>query len=205
MVIVAPMTTGGQPYPWRVECRFQEQQDRVALDQLRTVDRERLARYLGVLTEETMGTVLDTLTELFARSRTAWSDTDAGRLRFVHSPLGFPHCGVLNSKLLQVGFVPGGIVVVLPHLRPVALHDLRIQLHRRLVAGADERLVLHVLGLHIPEVRFCLSTRAGLVNRSSSVIAVTFAPAVAPLWAIGVAMAIALDQLCPGSPGMLDG
>lgn len=65
-VIVAPMTTGGQSYPWRVECRFQEQQGRVALDQLRTVDRGRLARYLGVLTDETMGTVLDTLTELFA-------------------------------------------------------------------------------------------------------------------------------------------
>lgn len=65
-VIVAPMTTGGQPYPWRVECRFQGQQGRVALDQLRTVDRERLARHLGALPEETMGEVLGTLAELFA-------------------------------------------------------------------------------------------------------------------------------------------
>lgn len=65
-VIVAPMTTGGQPYPWRVECRFQEQQGRVALDQLRTVDRERLVHYLGALTDETMGRVLNTLAELFS-------------------------------------------------------------------------------------------------------------------------------------------
>jgi len=66
-VIVAPMTTGGRPYPWRVACRFQEQEGRVALDQLRTVDRDRLTRHLGKLSEQTMGTVLTTLAEFFAR------------------------------------------------------------------------------------------------------------------------------------------
>ncbi len=65
-VIVAPMTTGGRPYPWRVACRFEEQEGRVALDQLRTVDRERLARHLGKLSEQTMTSVLTTLSELFA-------------------------------------------------------------------------------------------------------------------------------------------
>jgi mRNA interferase MazF len=65
-VIVAPMTTGGRPYPWRVACRFQEQEGRVALDQLRTVDRERLTRYLGKLPDETVTSVLGTLTDLFA-------------------------------------------------------------------------------------------------------------------------------------------
>jgi mRNA-degrading endonuclease toxin of MazEF toxin-antitoxin module len=38
----------------------------VALDQLRTVDRERLARHLGVLPEQTLETVLSTLNEFFA-------------------------------------------------------------------------------------------------------------------------------------------
>ena len=33
----------------------------------------------------------------------------------------------------------------------------------------------------------------------------TFGPAVAPLWAIGAAIAIAFDQWCPGSPGTFDG
>ena len=60
------MTTGGRPYPWRVACRFQEQEGRVALDQLRTVDRERLNRLLGKLPEDTMASVLGTLAEFFA-------------------------------------------------------------------------------------------------------------------------------------------
>ena len=33
--VVAPMTTGGQEYPWRVPCRFQQRAGFVALDQLR--------------------------------------------------------------------------------------------------------------------------------------------------------------------------
>src|SRR5438046_1533916 len=41
-VIVAPMTTAGRAYPWRVPCRFQRRSGFVALDQLRTVDAERL-------------------------------------------------------------------------------------------------------------------------------------------------------------------
>jgi mRNA interferase MazF len=65
-VIIAPMTTGGQPYPWRVPCRFEGQAGRVALDQLRTVDRERLVRYLGKLPDRTMASVLATLAEFFA-------------------------------------------------------------------------------------------------------------------------------------------
>ena len=45
----------------------------------------------------------------------------------------------------------------------------------------------------------------GLVIRSSTVIACTFAPATTPLCAIGVAIAIAFAQLWPGRPGMFDG
>lgn len=48
-VIVAPMTTGGQAYPWRVPCRFQNRSGFVVLDQLRTIDRERLLKRLGRL------------------------------------------------------------------------------------------------------------------------------------------------------------
>lgn len=36
-------------------------------------------------------------------------------------------------------------------------------------------------------------------------MAMTFAPAVAPLWAIGVAMEMALAQWCPGKSGMFEG
>ena len=48
-VIVAPMTTAGRAYPWRVPCRFQRRSGFVALDQMRTVDAERLVRRLGRL------------------------------------------------------------------------------------------------------------------------------------------------------------
>jgi mRNA interferase MazF len=65
-VIVAPMTTAGQPYPWRVVCRFEGQEGRIALDQLRTVDRERLVRRLGSLQSATVAGTLAKLGELFA-------------------------------------------------------------------------------------------------------------------------------------------
>jgi mRNA interferase MazF len=65
-VIVAPMTTGGQPYLWRVPCRFRNRAGAVAIDQLRTVDRERLGQRAGTLPEATVTAVLAKLTELFA-------------------------------------------------------------------------------------------------------------------------------------------
>jgi mRNA interferase MazF len=65
-VIVAPMTTGGQAYPWRIACRLQRRSGFVAVDQLRTVDTERLVKRLGRLEPETMGEVLRVLQEMFA-------------------------------------------------------------------------------------------------------------------------------------------
>lgn len=65
-VIVAPMTTEGHSYPWRVDCEFQGQRGRVALDQVRTVDRERLIRQLGTLGNDVLQEVLNKLAELFA-------------------------------------------------------------------------------------------------------------------------------------------
>ena len=65
-VIVAPMTTAGRAYPWRVSCRFQSRSGFVALDQLRTVDAERLVKRLGRLAVPKMGEVLAKLQEMFA-------------------------------------------------------------------------------------------------------------------------------------------
>jgi mRNA interferase MazF len=65
-VIVAPMTTGGRAYPWRIRCRFQRRSGFVVLDQLRTVDRERLVTRLGMLNDQTLGEVLGGLQEMFA-------------------------------------------------------------------------------------------------------------------------------------------
>lgn len=65
-VIVAPMTTAGRAYPWRVPCRFQRRSGFVALDQLRTVDAERLVRRLGRLQPQSITAVLQRLQEMFA-------------------------------------------------------------------------------------------------------------------------------------------
>lgn len=66
-VIIAPMTTKGRPNPTRVPCSFQGKSGQVVLDQLRTVDKARLAKRLGQLDEKTADAVLDTLAELFAK------------------------------------------------------------------------------------------------------------------------------------------
>jgi mRNA interferase MazF len=64
--IVAPMTTKGRVYPWRVACRFQGQSGYVVLDQLRTIDQQRAVNRLGRLSTETLGHVLERLQEMFA-------------------------------------------------------------------------------------------------------------------------------------------
>ena len=64
--IVAPMTTGGQAYPWRVNCLFQRRRGFVALDQVRTIDTDRLLQRLGRLSPDTVGAVLRGLQEMFA-------------------------------------------------------------------------------------------------------------------------------------------
>ena len=64
--IVAPLTTGGHPYPFRVACKFAGKDGHVILDQMRGVDRERLTRRLGALTELTLRRVLGVLHQMFA-------------------------------------------------------------------------------------------------------------------------------------------
>jgi mRNA interferase MazF len=64
--IVAPLTTGGHPYPFRVRCRFEDKDGHVVLDQLRAVDRDRLMKRLGVLDDETLGEVLRILQAMFS-------------------------------------------------------------------------------------------------------------------------------------------
>ena len=64
--IVAPMTTGGHAYPFRVKCRFERRDGFVVLDQIRTVDHDRLVRRLGRLRARTMDHVLNALLEMFA-------------------------------------------------------------------------------------------------------------------------------------------
>ena len=64
--LVAPMTTGGHSYPFRIRCRFRDRSGYVVADQLRTIDRVRLVRRLGKLSAGTMDAVLTVLQRMFA-------------------------------------------------------------------------------------------------------------------------------------------
>jgi mRNA interferase MazF len=65
-LIIAPLTTGGHPYPFRVACRFQGKSGNIVLDQVRVVDRTRLVRRLGRLSPATLEKALQILREMFA-------------------------------------------------------------------------------------------------------------------------------------------
>ena len=65
-VVVAPMTTKGNDYPSRIPLTFQGKKGQVVLDQIRTVDKARVIKKLGTLTETTAKTVSHRLIEMFA-------------------------------------------------------------------------------------------------------------------------------------------
>ena len=65
-VIIAPMTSKGRDYPSRAACTFQGIQGQIVLDQVRTVDKSRLVKRLGAVSENTQQKVLHVLNEMFA-------------------------------------------------------------------------------------------------------------------------------------------
>ena len=66
-VIIAPMTIKGRDYPTRVPCTFQGVDGQIVLDQIRTVDKTRLAKKLGRLSPAASDRVLNVLIEMFQK------------------------------------------------------------------------------------------------------------------------------------------
>lgn len=66
-LIVAPMTTGSRPAPFRVSIRFQGKSGLILLDQIRTLDQTRLIKRMGSAPATTMAAVLQTLQDVFAQ------------------------------------------------------------------------------------------------------------------------------------------
>jgi mRNA interferase MazF len=64
-VIVAPMTTGSRPAPFRIPLTFQGVSGLVLLDQIRTLDKSRLTRRLGAIPTATLTATLAGLREVF--------------------------------------------------------------------------------------------------------------------------------------------
>ena len=65
-VIVAPMTTGSRPAPFRVPVRLQAKNGLILLDQVRTLDKQRLVRRLGAVERRTLRATLARLRDVFA-------------------------------------------------------------------------------------------------------------------------------------------
>ena len=66
-VIVAPMTTVfRENYPFRVQCKFQNKEGQIVLDQIRAVDKKRLIKNLGSIGEEDQEEILKILEKMFA-------------------------------------------------------------------------------------------------------------------------------------------
>ena len=65
-VIVAPMTTKGRAYPTRVACTFHGKRGQIVLDQIRTIDKNRLVKKLGRISKKAQAETLHILQEMFS-------------------------------------------------------------------------------------------------------------------------------------------
>jgi len=49
-VMIAPMTTKSRPYPTRIKVKHKKETGWIVIDQLRTIDKQRIVKILGKLT-----------------------------------------------------------------------------------------------------------------------------------------------------------
>lgn len=66
-VLVAPMTTGSRSAPFRAAVHFQGKTGLILLEQIRAVDKARLAKRLGATDDATLSVALAILKAMFAR------------------------------------------------------------------------------------------------------------------------------------------
>ena len=64
--IVAPMTTGSRPAPFRIVVRHRGKQRLILLDKIRTIDKTRLVKRAGVVAPAEISATLAALAEIFA-------------------------------------------------------------------------------------------------------------------------------------------
>lgn len=64
--IIAPMSTGSRPAPFRIPITHGGKKGLILLDQIRAVDKTRLVTKLGAVTQKTLDATLKTMQEVFA-------------------------------------------------------------------------------------------------------------------------------------------
>ena len=64
-VVIAPMTSASKKYPTRVEIKHNKTKGWVVIDQIRTIDKKRVVKILGKLTEKEIFKVKSVIQETY--------------------------------------------------------------------------------------------------------------------------------------------
>ena len=64
-IVIAPMTSHSKPYPTRVEVKHAKTKGWVVIDQIRTIDRNRIIKVFGLLTEKEITKVKNIIKEAY--------------------------------------------------------------------------------------------------------------------------------------------
>jgi mRNA interferase MazF len=64
-IVVAPITSSSKPYPTRVEIKHQKKKGWIVLDQIRTIDRNRIIKVAGILLSKEIEQVKSIIKETF--------------------------------------------------------------------------------------------------------------------------------------------
>jgi mRNA interferase MazF len=64
-VTIIPLTSTIRNYPTRINCRFEGKSGQLAIDQIRSVDKTRLVKKIGVLDEQTCKQLCNIMVETF--------------------------------------------------------------------------------------------------------------------------------------------
>ena len=64
-IVIAPMTSSSKSYPTRIESNHNNTKGWIVLDQIRTVDRKRIIKVMGILAEKEIQKVKAILKETF--------------------------------------------------------------------------------------------------------------------------------------------
>lgn len=63
-IIIAPMTTKSHSYPTRVKVTFEKKTGWIVLDQIKTIDRSRLVKRLGRVTNDAITKIKSVIKEM---------------------------------------------------------------------------------------------------------------------------------------------
>lgn len=64
-IVIAPMTSSSKTYPTRVEVKHNKTKGWIVLDQIRTVDRQRITKIFGKLSEKEISKLKSVIFETF--------------------------------------------------------------------------------------------------------------------------------------------